>query len=245
MRNRPKTLVYLGAAVAVLGASCAPALAQKGGAIFDKPISMKKFPGKEDGQSVICTGYADVTVRQSLDGPSSDKAGLLRGANAACGAKAPTSAIALDTAGLEMLGRKGDYLVFSEMDANGATGFSVIDARTGKVVLKDATFGAQQFRSVSATGGVVTLAYRRGINAECSLLNSGTRCWSSIVMDGKVPEPLARNAPDPKICAGAYKKAKSPKDNPSIISFDVETKIDASGKVNTIPLGKPFCDARP
>ena len=64
-------------------------------------------------------------------------------------------------------------------------------------------------------------------------------------MDGKLPEPLARNAPDPMICAGAYKKAKSPKDNPRIISFDVETKIDAAGRVKTIPAGKPFCDARP
>ena len=244
MHNRPNALLFL-AAAASLGLLCAPAVAQKGGAVFDRPISTKKFPGKEDGQSVICTAYSDATVRQSLDGPSSDKARLLRGANAPCGARPPASAITLDTEGLEMLGRMGDFLVFSEMDANGATGFRIFDARSGKVVLKDATFGAQQFKSASASGGVATFAYRRGINAECSLLNSGARCWSSIAMDGKLPEPLARNAPDPMICAGAYKKAKSPKDNPSIISFDVETKIDAAGRVRTIPAGKPFCDARP
>jgi len=243
MRYRLNALLYL--AAAALAVSGAPALAQKGGAVFDRPISMKTFPGKEDGQNVICTAYPDATVRQSLDGPSSDKAMLLRRANAPCGAKAPTGAIMLDTAGLELIGRKGDFLVFSEMDANGATGFTVIDARTGKAVLKDGTYGAKQFQSAKAEGGVVTLAYRRGINAECSLLDSGARCWSSIAMDGKLPEPLARNAPDPTICAGAYKKAKSPKDNPSIISFDVETKIDAAGKVATIPLGRPFCDARP
>ena len=244
MGNRSNALPYLAAAVA-LSASCAPALAQKGGAIFDKPISTKKFPGKQDDQNVICTVYPDVTVRESLDGPTSDKAKLLRGANAPCGAKPPVSAITLQTDGLSLVGRKGDFLVFSEMDANGATGFRIIDARSGKVVLKDATFSTQQFKSANAASGVVTLGYRRGINAECSLLNSGMRCWSSLVMNGNIPEPLAGNAPDPMICAGAYKKAKSPKDNPSIISFDVESKIDAVGKVKTIPLGKPFCDAMP
>ena len=244
MRKWLNALLCL-AAAATLGLSCAPALAQKGAGVFDRPISTKTFAGKEDGQNVICTAYADVTVRQSLDGPSSDKAKLLHGANAPCGAKPPASAITLETEGLELFGRKGDFLVFSEMDANGATGFRIIDARSGKVVLKDATYGTQQFKSASVAGAEVTLAYRRGINAPCSLLNSGVRCWSSLVMNGNIPEPLAGNAPDPMICAGAYKKAKSPKDNPSIISFDVETKIDAAGKVKTIPAGKPFCDARP
>ena len=244
MGNRSNALPYLAAAVA-LSASCAPALAQKGGAIFDKPISTKKFPGKQDDQNVICTVYPDVTVRESLDGPTSDKAKLLRGANAPCGAKPPVSAITLQTDGLSLVGRKGDFLVFSEIDPQGVTRFSVIDARSGKVALKDATHGSPEFKSAQFAGGVTTLAYTRGIGAKCSLLNSGMRCWSSIVMEGMVPEPLARNAPDPRICAGAYKEAKSPKDNPSIISFDVESKIDAVGKVKTIPLGKPFCDAMP
>ncbi|MCB1541589.1 MAG: hypothetical protein KDJ25_12365 [Rhodoblastus sp.] len=244
MRNRPNALLCI-AAAAALGASCAPALAQKGGSVFDKPISTKTIQGKQDGQSVVCTVYPDVTVRESLDGPTSDNAKLLRGADAPCGAKPPTSGMTLATDGLSLEGRKGDFLVFSEMDPQGVTNFSVIDARSGKVVLKDATYGSPAFKSANSAGGATTLAYARGIGAKCSLLNSGMRCWSSIVMDGMVPEPLAHNAPDPMICAGAYKKAKSPKDDPSIISFDVETKIDAVGKVKTIPLGKPFCDAMP
>ena len=63
--------------------------------------------------------------------------------------------------------------------------------------------------------------------------------------DGKIPESLARPAPNPSLCAASYKAGKSPKDNPSIIAFDVETSIDASGKVATIAKGKASCDPMP
>lgn len=233
-----------------LGAAClisvsgAPALAQKAGAVFDKPASTKTL-GKDDTPKVICTAYADVIVREVQDGPTSEKAMLLRGANAACAAKAPAGAITIETEGLYLLGRKGDYLVFSALDANGAADFAVIDARTGKSVLKDATSGTPEFKSASAAGGATTLVYRRGINAPCSLPNSGARCWGSLVDDGKIPDSLARPAPDASLCGASYKKAKSPKDNPSVIAFDVETTIDAAGKVATVAKGKVACEPMP
>lgn len=233
--------------VAFLGAiACAgiPAFAQKAGAVFDKAAASKTLTGKNDVKT-ICTSYADVTVRETQDGPTSDKAMLLRGAKAACDARTPAGAAMLDTEGLYLVGRKGDYLLFSGLDAHGAADFVAIDARSGKVVLRDGTVGSPEFASAKAEGGVVTLSYTRGINAPCSLLNSGARCWGSLVDDGKIPEALARPAPAASLCAAAYKKAKSPKDNPSVISFAVETTIDAAGKVATVAKGKVVCDAMP
>lgn len=231
--------------VAVALASGAPAFAQKAGAVFDKPASTKKLQTKPDAPEVICTFYSDAMVREAHDGPTSENAMLVRGATAGCADKAPTGVANMETEGLALVGRKGDYLVFSAMDPNGAADFSVIDARTGKTVLKDATYGTPEFKSASATGGKTTLAYKRGINAPCSLLNSGARCWGSLVDDGKIPESLARPAPNPSLCAASYKAGKSPKDNPSIIAFDVETSIDGSGKVATIAKGKASCDPMP
>lgn len=236
--------LLLGALSAALLAG-APALAQKPGATFDRPASTKRLQAKPDSPQTICTIYADAMVRETQDGPSSENALLVRGANGACAAKAPASAIEMETEGLALVGRKGDYLVFSAIDPNGATDFSVIDARTGKVVLKDATYGSPEFRSANAAGDVVTLAYRRGINAPCSLLQSGARCWGSLVDDGKVPDSLARPAPAPALCAASYKRAKSPKDNSSIVAFDVETTIDGAGKVTTLSKGAAICDPLP
>ncbi|MFO1167287.1 MAG: hypothetical protein U1E19_04080 [Rhodoblastus sp.] len=227
-------------AACLISASGPSALAQKAGAVFDKPASTKIF-GKDDAPKVTCTAYADVTVREVQDGPTSEKAMLLRGGAMPCGAKAPAGAITLETEGLYLLGRKGDHLVFTALDAHGAADFVVIDARTGKSVLKDATTGTPEFKAASAAGGATTLFYRRGINAPCSLLNSGGRCWGSLVEDGKIPDSLASPMPNPSICAASYKKEKSPKDNPSIIAFDVETIIDAAGKATTVGKGKVAC----
>lgn len=228
----------------LIAASGAPSLAQKAGAMFDKPASTKTL-GKDDAPKVICTAYSDVVVREVQDGPSAEKAMLLRGSTAPCEAKAPAGAIMLETEGLYLLGRVGGHLVFSALDPHGAVDFSVVDARSGKVVVSDGTHGTPQFKSVRAADGVTTLVYRRGINAPCSLANSGARCWGSLVDDGKIPDSLARPAPNPSICAASYKKEKSPKDNPSIISFDVETTIDAAGKVMTVAKGKVACDPLP
>lgn len=231
-------------AAGLITASGGPSLAQKAGAVFDKPASAKTL-GKDDAPKVICTAYADVIVREVQDGPSSEKAMLLRGAHAPCEAKAPAGAITLETEGLYLLGRKGDHLVFTALDPNGAADFAVIDARSGKSVLQDATYGSPDFKAASAAGGVTTLVYRRGINAPCSLPNSGERCWSSLVDGGKIPDSLARPAPGAALCAASYKKGKSPKDNPSIIAFDVETTIDAAGKVATAAKGKLACEPMP
>lgn len=225
-------------------AAGAPSLAQKAGAIFDKPVSTRMF-GKDDAPKVICTVYADGAVREVQDGPSAEKAMLLKGPNAACEAKAPTGAITLETEGLYLLGRIGDHLVFSALDPHGAVDFSVVDARSGKTVLTGGTHGTPEFKSARSAGSVTTLVYRRGINAPCSLANSGARCWGSLVDDGKIPNSLARPAPNPSICAASYRKEKSPKDNPSIVSFDAETTIDAAGKVTTLAKGKVACDPMP
>lgn len=231
-------------AACLIAASGPSVLAQKAGAVFDKPASTKTF-GKDDAPKVICTAYADVVVREVQDGPSAEKAMLLKGPGAACDAKAPAGAITLETEGLYLLGRIGDRIVFSALDPHGAVDFSVVDAHSGKVVLTGGTHGTPEFKSARSAGGVTTLVYRSGINAPCSLTNGGARCWGSLVDDGKIPDSLARPAPSPSICAASYKKEKSPKDNPSIVSFDVETTIDAEGKATTVAKGKVACDPMP
>ena len=145
-------------------------------------------------------------MREVQDGPSAEKAMLLRGSTAPCEAKAPAGAIMLETEGLYLLGRVGGHLVFSSLDPHGAVDFSVVDARSGKAVVSDGTHGTPEFKSVRAADGVTTLVYRRGINAPCSLANSGARCWGSLVDDGKIPDVLARPAPNPSICAAKKRR---------------------------------------
>ena len=58
-----------------------PARAQEPAVQFDKPVSTRTHQANNDAPKIICTAYADVMVRETQDGPTSENAMLLRGAN--------------------------------------------------------------------------------------------------------------------------------------------------------------------
>ena len=88
--------------VAAMTMTCpaSPARAQEPAAQFDKPVSTRTHQANNDAPKIICTAYADVMVREAQDGPTSENAMLLRGANARCEVKAPVGAVTIETEGL-------------------------------------------------------------------------------------------------------------------------------------------------
>jgi hypothetical protein len=44
-------------------------------------------------------------------------------------------------------------------------------------------------------------------------------CWAKLVKVGKIPAAMPQQVPSSRICDAAYKKAKSPPDNQSIVTL--------------------------
>ena len=149
----------------------------------------------------------------------------------------------LKTEGYSYVGRKEHFLLFSATDANGAVPFMLLDAGGGKVIFEDATPPDHGIDTVALDNGTLHLSYTRAINASCSLLQDAASCWSSLVADGKIAKGLAQPARD--VCAAAYKQEQAPVDDPSIVSYAVDTTVDASGQVRTTAHGAIGCAPMP
>src|SRR6187402_2362233 len=86
---RMKATASLAGIVLAAALSAEPALAQSTFApgLFDKPASVRRVPPpkpNEDSTEVQCTYYSDFMIRVVTDGPTAEKAGLVRAANAPC-----------------------------------------------------------------------------------------------------------------------------------------------------------------
>ncbi|MEP9352790.1 hypothetical protein ABLE93_04225 [Xanthobacter sp. KR7-65] len=235
------TALVLGAGLLFAGAApgwSAPA--------FDPPTAVKELPPKSDAEpdEVRCTSFGDLTVRELLDGPTSKPPQILP-AGAACTTAAVPGAIPVALDNMFFEGRKGPFLFFGAMDAQGAADFVVINAKTGAAVFKDAVYGDGAARKVMLENGALKLSYLRGVNAPCSLFQSAARCWASLVMNEQVPKDMAQQIPDAKICAAAYKKTKAPKDNPSILTYASEVLVSPDGTLKELSRGKVGCESMP
>ena len=88
---------------------------------FDKALSVQTIkPKPDDSTEIRCTTFADLMVRETQDGPTSENAAIVRNAKAPCTAKAGPGETVLDTNGMTLDGRRGSYLLFSDLDPHGA-----------------------------------------------------------------------------------------------------------------------------
>jgi hypothetical protein len=211
---------------------------------FDKPVSVRTItPKPDDSTEIRCTYFADLMVRETQDGPASENAAIVRNAKAPCTAEATPGEFVLDTSGMTLDGRRGGFLLFSDLDPHGATGFVVIDAKSGKILLRDAALSHPVLQSLTLENGTLRLRYKRGVNAPCSLMENAQACWAQLVKEGLVPPEM--KAPSAAICAGAYARDKAPRNNPSIVVYATEVAIDAGGSTRVLSRGAVECESMP
>jgi hypothetical protein len=92
---------------------------------FDTPVSVKTVePKADDSIEIRCTYFSDLVVRERVDGPESENAAIVRDANAPCTADTVPGETLLDTAGMTLDGRRGAFLLFSDLDPHGAPALS-------------------------------------------------------------------------------------------------------------------------
>ncbi len=222
---------------------CGPANAQTPDQ-FDKPAAVRSVkPKPDDSTEIRCTYFPDLMVRETQDGPESENAAIVRNARAACKAGAVAGETLLDTAGMTLDGRRGSYLLFSDLDPHGATGFVIIDAKTGSILLRDAAMSHPVLQNLALENGSLRLRYKRGVNAPCSLMQDAKKCWSQLVTEKLVPADLP--APSAQICNDAYSRDKAPRNNPSIVVYATEVIVDAGGKTRVLSRGTVECESMP
>jgi hypothetical protein len=217
---------------------------------FTAPQAVRTVNVPGGSQEIKCTYYDDLMVRERLDGPTSEDADLIRPATGAlCGAGPLPQAQAISTSSLSLDGRVSKFLVFSEMDSHGVTHFRIIDSASRQTVLDDAAVGEQVLSALETRpDGSLHVRYTRGVVAPCSLLENTPRCWAELVAAGKIPRAMSANAPSPQLCAAPYARSPmgpSPRDNNSIVTYDVVMSIAAAGGVTVESRGRLGCRPHP
>jgi hypothetical protein len=149
------------------------------------------------------------------------------------------------TQGYSFIGRKARFLLFSATDPNGAIPFMILDAGSSKLIFQDGTPADRGFQTVAVENGALHLRYTRGFNASCSIMQDAAGCWSHLVAEGKIPPGMAQSVPSPKLCAASYKAERATPDDPSVISYDVDTVVDATGNAHVVPRGPVGCSPLP
>jgi len=218
---------------------------------LDRPVSTTRVPAKSDDDpigQIECTYYRDFMLRETgTDTPDPNDATLVPIAIGAprppCDMAESANLLTLKTEGYSYVGRKDHFLLFSATDPNGAVPFMLLDIGDGKVIFEDATLPDRSIQTVVLDNGTLHLGYKRAFNASCSLLQDPASCWSRLVADRKIPNGLAQPSPD--LCAVAYKEEQAPVEDPSIVSYAVDTTIDASGQVRTTAHGTIGCAPMP
>ena len=224
-------------------------------ALFDHPArvqTVKATSADDPIGEITCTTYAELMIRETgTDTPDPGAASLIRipaGAKRpACGHAAAPRSIPLKTEGQSLLGRKGGFLVFGDTDPNGAVSFQVLAASDGRQIFTDAKTD-KGFTAVSLKDGALHLVYRRGFNASCSMVKDPATCWASLVQQGAIPPEMAKSPPAATACAAAYAKDQpraAPADDPSIITYNLDMTVDASGKVKVSSRGAAACEPMP
>ncbi|HEX4197686.1 MAG TPA: hypothetical protein VHZ26_09600 [Caulobacteraceae bacterium] len=219
---------------------------------LDAPSSTRTVKPKSDADPVgeiVCTYYPDLMVRETgTDTPDPAAATLVPlkpgAARPACNSKPIAGAIALKTGGAAFDGRKGGFLIFDDADPNGAEPFTVLDARTGRILFQDATYPVLGLkRTAGLERGTLTLAYTRGYNAGCSMMQAAKACWARLVAAGNAPAALPPVTQAPRDCIAAYKDVGAA--DPSVIGYAVTVTLDAAGKARATPHGAVMCMPQP
>lgn len=246
MRNKPLFSGLAKAALATSALLAAPA-AVPADPLYDAPATVITIPASGDQDAVTCTFYADIMIRISgTDTPAPEDAVLLQHPPAAAACAAPPShGVALPTAGFDLSGRKGNFLVFEAADPTGASALIVFDARSGRKLFAD---GESSIRTAEDIQGTLRLRYSRAVNSTCSLLAERDGCWSALLASGQIPRGVFSGPPAREACAKAYRPAGSPAvpdDDPSMVSYPVALTLDSAGNAAVKPAGPVGCDPMP
>jgi len=217
--------------------------------IYDKLTAVKKLPPKSDADPVgqiECTYYQDIMVRETAtDTPDPNNATLVPvpvgASRPACDAAHRPGDITLKTGGFGFVGRKGPFLIFSAADPNGAVPFKVIDASNGRVIYSDGTAADRGIHAATVENGKLHLRYTHGFNASCSIMQNAAACWSSLIGRGQLPRAMAKSVPSLQVCTESYRAEKAPADDPSVITYDLDIIIDATGKTEVLSRGAVGC----
>jgi hypothetical protein len=249
-RGRRAAVFLAAIAAMVLGAAGQASAIDREQRLFDPWSAVKTVPAKPADDplgEITCTYYPGLMVRETgTDTPDTGAATVVAytGARPTCSKAAPAGSVTMKTQDFSLLGRKGPFLVFDAADPNGAVDFLVIAAATGKTLFTDAKSDTGGITAASLVGGVLHLKYRRGINADCSVLQNGAACWAKLVKAGALPASLAKAPLPVQACTSAYRKGqpRAPADDPSIILYDVETTVDLAGKSVVTIRGPVGCE---
>jgi hypothetical protein len=213
------------------------------------PASVVTIPASGDRDAITCSFYHDVIIRISgTDTPAPDNAILLPRPPAPaafnCAAN-PSGGVTLPSEGVDLSGRKGNFLIFEASDPTGASGLLIFDARSGRKLFAD---GESAISAAEFAQGSLHLRYTRAINTSCSLLADRDGCWSALLASGEVPRGVFPAPPGREACARTYRPAGSPvapDDDPSIVSYPVSLTLDSTGHAGLQPLGPIGCDPMP
>lgn len=214
---------------------------------LDRPVATKTVPAKSDDDpngQIQCTYYHDFMLRETAtDTPDPNDAALIPtvagAARPGCDAVQHDKQVVLKTEGYSYIGRKERFLLFSDTDPNGAVPFMVLDADSGKAIFDDGTPADHGIQVVTLEHGALHLVYTRAFNAPCSLLKDPAGCWSRLVAEGRVPRDATQPSRD--VCIASYREESAPADDPSIVSYAVDTTIDATDQVNVVAHGAIGC----
>jgi hypothetical protein len=129
---------------------------------------------------------------------------------------------------------------------NDAGPFWIINGLNGKTLYTDQNLVGDQPKIVSANNGVLTMTYTRGVVADCSILSGGQRCWSDTARTRHLVPAVAGQAPPVAACAASYAApgaglARVAADDPSVITYDVTVRIEATGRTTVLKRGPLGC----
>ncbi len=162
--------------------------------VFDKPLLVRVAPAPPPARhpdvkaSLACFSYSDFLVKE-LDYHEKGAERLSLAPTAGAPADVPCDTAALpgektvtDASGGPWSGYfqgvKGRFAVFDGDDAvDDSVAFVVVEGATGKTVFSDS---AREIVALEAKGDGLTLHFRRGFHAPCSLVAEPDACWRRI-----------------------------------------------------------------
>ena len=234
--------------------------------VFDPPLSRVSLPltdpPPDRGAELTCYRYQGFSLKVVESASTSGDVSIAVAPDPAPGTAAPCERAAApgessmpgpgfdatgqenDQAGYAFAGIKGRFLVMNLVDAQGASKFRVYDLTTLRLRFADGTdMNGPAF--IADEAGTLRLHYRRGINAACSVPEQGQACWDQLARDWGFPPDIAATAAPVADCEGAYRAESAPRDDPSIVYYEVEMVVPPDETARVAATGKVTCEPMP
>ena len=193
---------------------------------------------------VTCTYFPDFMIRVVSDGPTAERAALVRSANPPCNANKLAGDLTLDTPDMAFSGRKGGALFFFHMNSHGT--FAVYSDRRADRQTSCSTTGPPATPGFSLHPlNRVACACATGVRSTPPAPSCRQDAGRSLVKEGLVPQDMAQQVPSPQICSATYRKEKSPNDNPSIVLYQTDIVVFGDGKTQVLARGPVGCEPMP